>query len=158
MMKTRVKVIVEKRNKYSHRIKKIIKTLSSCTNDYPVKFKINVLISDNKGIREYNKNFRKIDQATDVLSFPMLNNYDGELFYEAYDLEKDYLFLGDIIISYEKIVEQSETYNHSFERETAFLLTHGILHLLGYDHDTEEREIKMRNKQEELLHKEGYHR
>ena len=102
----------------------------------------NIIIVDNDYIHELNKNYRNIDRPTDVLSF------------EEY--EDDYL--GEIFICEEKVYEQAISYNHSNEREFAFLLTHGLLHLLGYDHIEKEDEEVMFKKQDELLNKTIYRR
>jgi probable rRNA maturation factor len=135
-----------------------IKNMSKILTDFVkeqegINFSLNIIITDNEGIRKYNKTYRDIDRATDVLSFPMLENNDGELIYEPYEIEDGCLLLGDLIISYEKCLEQAASYEHSFDRETAFLLSHGMLHLLGYDHDTKEREALMRDVQEKILQK-----
>ena len=113
-----------------------------------VNAEISVSFVDNEEIRRINKKFRKIDRETDVLSFPILDfsekhDFDSNTFYE----------LGDIIISYEKALSQAESYNHSIEREIAFLSVHSMLHLLGYDHMTEEEEKLMFAKQEDILSK-----
>lgn len=158
MMKTKVKVIIQKKSRHSKMMKKISKALSVCTSEYPVMFKVNVFITDDEGIREYNRQYRNIDKATDVLSFPMLDNQDGELSYEPYDFDGKYLFLGDIVVSHEKMESQAKEYQHSLEREAAFLLMHGMLHLLGYDHEDDKRETLMKNKQEEYLLMKGYRR
>ena len=89
-------------------------------------------------IHELNLKYRSIDKPTDVLSFAGINNS-----------------LGDIIISYEKAKEQAEIIGHSFERELAFLVVHGFLHLLGFDHETEEDEKEMIKLQKEIMCKKG---
>lgn len=94
-----------------------------------------VTFVDNEQIREINKEFRKIDKPTDVLSFPL----------EEEDA------LGDIIISIPKAREQAQEYNHTFHREMGFLAVHGFLHLLGYDHETAEQEKEMFTRQEQIL-------
>ena len=106
----------------------------------------NIIFIDNKEIRDINKEYRNVDRETDVISFALEDNMDV-----VYD---DFRLLGDIYISYEKAIEQAETYNHSVKREVFFLATHGILHLLGYDHMEEEDEKVMFGKQNELL--DGY--
>lgn len=113
---------------------------------------ISITLTDNRGIREINREQRGIDSATDVLSFPMLEfdengNADGE-----YETDGDFITLGDIVISMERAKAQSEEYGHSFLREVAFLTAHSMLHLLGYDHvDDEEGERIMIQKQEKIL-------
>ena len=113
---------------------------------------ISVSIVDNEEIRQINKQFRNIDRATDVLSFPMLTFEEGE---EAEVNENDEIILGDIIISLERAREQAEEYGHSYKRELHYLLVHGIMHCLGYDHMTEEEKTEMREKEEFILSKLG---
>lgn len=113
---------------------------------------VSVSIVDNEEIHQINKQFRDIDRATDVLSFPLLTFEEGEI----PDLnEKDEVLLGDIIISLERAREQAEEYGHSLKREIAFLTAHSMLHLLGYDHMEEEEEKEMFEKQREILNKAG---
>ena len=112
---------------------------------------VSVTLVDNESIRELNNEHRGIDRATDVLSFPM---GDGECF--EVDPDTDAILLGDIVISLERAKEQAEEYGHSYRREVAFLLTHSLFHLLGYDHvDSEEDERVMFAKQEKVLEKLG---
>jgi len=100
---------------------------------------VSITFTDNESIRELNREYRDIDRATDVLSFPM-------------DDEGDDVVLGDIVISLERAKEQAIEYGHSLEREISFLCVHSTLHLLGYDHETgEEDEKEMFMKQEEIL-------
>lgn len=116
---------------------------------------VSVSIVDNQEIRQINKQFREIDRATDVLSFPLLTFEEGEVL----DLnEKDEVLLGDIIISLERAREQAEEYGHSLKREVAFLTAHSMLHLLGYDHMEEEEEKEMFSRQREILIKAGFPR
>ena len=107
---------------------------------------VSVTFVDNEGIHEINRKFRNIDRPTDVLSFPLLGDDD---------LPDDKLFsvpLGDIVLSLERAKEQATEFGHSFEREVAFLTTHSVLHLLGYDHETGEEDEKiMRKKQNEIM-------
>lgn len=113
---------------------------------------ISITLVDNESIREINKEQRDIDRATDVLSFPMLEfdeegNADGD-----YEMDGEFVMLGDIVISMERAREQSIEYGHSFLREIAFLTAHSMLHLLGYDHvDNAEGEKIMCEKQEKVL-------
>ena len=110
----------------------------------------NVLIVDNKKIHEINKEYRGIDRPTDVISFAL---EDDKTFNRS-----DIRVLGDIYISIDKVISQSEEYNHSYKRELFFLALHGLLHLLGYDHMTEEEEKVMFGKQEEVLSRYGIER
>lgn len=113
---------------------------------------ISVTLVDNEAIRQINSEYRGIDRATDVLSFPMLEfdadgNADGE-----YETDGDCIVLGDIVISMERAGEQSRELGHSFLREVAFLTAHSMLHLLGYDHvDDKDGEEIMCAKQEKVL-------
>jgi len=113
---------------------------------------ISVLLVDNDEMKIINKEFRKVNDATDVLAFPLL------LSYELPDAFKgdEQVFLGDIIISLGKAKQQANDLGHSFEREIAFLTVHSMLHLLGYDHQNEKEEKEMFGKQEEILQKAGY--
>lgn len=128
------------------------------TENCPYEVQINVLLTDNEGIREYNANYRNIDRETDVLSFPNVDyetpaDFDGLEEFEAdyFDPDSGELILGDIILSVDKIKEQAEIYNHSQYREFAFLVAHSMLHLCGYDHMEEEEAKVMEGKQEAVL-------
>ena len=103
----------------------------------------NIIFVSNEEIHKINKEYRKVDRVTDVISFALEDNKDIEY--------KDFRLLGDIYIAIDVAYEQAIEYNHSREREVCFLATHGLLHLLGYDHMTEEEEKEMFGKQEELL-------
>lgn len=115
----------------------IVKTLSKVNHDINVE--VSIVLVDDSTIQEYNKNYRNIDRPTDVLSFE-----DGEVI-------DGIKVLGDIIISVEKVRSQAHDYNHSLKREFCFLVAHGILHLLGYDHQTEHDEKEMIRLQKEIL-------
>lgn len=123
----------------------------NCTDD----FEVSISFVSNEEIMDLNREYRGIDAVTDVLSFPMLefeeNNDELEDDEEEYIEEE--LPLGDIVISVERADEQAKEYGHSLKRELAFLLVHGMLHLLGYDHEKGEEETIMFQKQEEILEK-----
>lgn len=112
-----------------------------------------VMFTDNEGIREINRQTRNIDKPTDVLSFPQYE------FSKLGVIEKEEwcnkIILGDIVLSLEKAEEQAKEYGHSFEREVGYLCVHSMLHLLGYDHMTEEDKKIMRAKEEEILNEIG---
>ena len=124
-------------------------------------YQISLLFVDNEEIREINNETRNIDRATDVLSFPMLDFEDKKVFNEMYlnyDFDEtfkdgDELILGDMVLSLERALEQSEEYGHSYEREVSYLVVHSILHLLGYDHMEEDDKKRMRKREEEILNK-----
>ncbi len=94
---------------------------------------------NNKEIKELNMKYRGKDYSTDVLSFPL--NEEVE----------DLIILGDIIVSIDKVIQQSEEFNHSFERELTYLIIHGMFHLLGYDHLKEEDKKIMRDKEKKII-------
>lgn len=110
---------------------------------YSLSCELSIIFVDNSYIQELNLTYRGYDAPTDVLSFNLQDDIDGEG-------EK---ILGDVVISAEKAREQAQTFNHTLKEEIAFLCVHGILHLLGYDHDTEEAEREMNEKQELVLKK-----
>ena len=125
--------------------------------DCPYEAEVNLLLTMNEEIREMNCNFREIDRATDVLSFPMVD-YERAGEFDFLEERMDYfypetgeLMLGDIVISKEKVISQAEEYGHSIEREYAFLIAHSMLHLFGYDHMEEEERVVMEQKQAEIL-------
>lgn len=103
----------------------------------------NIIIVDNTYIHRLNKEYRGIDRPTDVISFALEDNAD--------EVKSDIRVLGDIYISIDKVYEQAKEYGHSNLREICFLMIHGFLHLLGYDHMEEEEEKEMFAKQEEIL-------
>lgn len=108
---------------------------------------VSVTLVDNEAIREINREHRDIDRATDVLSFPLGDDDSFDT-----DPETGAILLGDIVISLERAAEQAKEYGHSFYREVAFLITHSLFHLLGYDHvDSEEDEKLMFGKQDKVL-------
>lgn len=125
--------------------------------DCPYESEVNLLLTMNDEIHEMNQNFREIDRATDVLSFPMVDYEKAGNFnfledaMEYFNPETGELMLGDIVISKEKVISQAEEYGHSIEREYAFLIAHSMLHLFGYDHMEEEERIAMEEKQKEIL-------
>ncbi len=121
--------------------------MEECNFDAEISF----TITDNEGIREINRDYRDIDRATDVLSFPMLEFGDEEIDAE-FETENGMVVLGDIVISIERAEEQAKELNHSLRRELAFLVAHSMLHLLGYDHvDNPEGERIMIKKQNTVL-------
>ena len=114
---------------------------------------INILLTDDEGIREVNRDMREIDRATDVLSFPMFDLVPGE-HPDEYDADPDtgLVPLGDMCISVERAKAQAEEYGHSFDREICYLCVHSVLHLLGYDHlDEGEMKRQMRGREEEIM-------
>lgn len=106
---------------------------------------VSITFTDNESIRKLNAEYRNIDRATDVLSFPLEE--------DAEEIGgKELIVLGDIVISLERAKEQADEFGHSFERETAFLCVHSMLHLLGYDHEkSDEDDADMRRRQREII-------
>ena len=115
---------------------------------------ISVMFTDDEGIREINREFRGIDSATDVLSFPMNELSPGAFDAEACerDPETGAVLLGDMAISLERCAAQGEEFGHGFEREIMYLTVHSVLHLLGYDHmDEGEMKRAMRAREEAIM-------
>lgn len=106
---------------------------------------------DNPKIQEINRDYRKIDRPTDVISFAINDEMDEEDQLDLDQFEDLALELGDIFVSVDKAEEQAKDYGHSFERELGFLVVHGFLHLNGYDHQTSEEEKEMFSLQESIL-------
>lgn len=132
---------------YSYLIEKAFKVLNLSFD--PV---VSVSFIDNEEIHKINKEYRKIDRPTDVISFAFLDNEDRA---------KEYasgmpVILGDIYISLDKADEQAKEYGHSMKRELCFLFVHGLLHLLGYDHMTKEDEEIMFPLQDKILEGETF--
>ena len=130
--------------------KLIEKVVSTVLEMEQIKKKLDVYITltNNENIRKINAEHRQIDKATDILSFPMFDRSEIDSLKVDDEMED---ILGDIIVSVEKVREQAEEYGHSFERELAYLVTHGMLHLLGYDHMIDEEKVVMRKREEEIL-------
>ena len=124
----------------------------------PYETELSIILTENEEISKMNCEFRGIDSATDVLSFPMIDYNIPSDFSDLEDNTEEYfnpetgeLILGDIVISVEKVMEQAENYGHSIERELAFLTAHSVLHLCGYDHIEEDERVVMEKKQEDIL-------
>ena len=124
----------------------------------PYECSVNLLLTDDVAVRDMNREFRGIDRATDVLSFPSVD-YDTPASFDTleehaedyFDPETGELLLGDIVISVERAKEQAKEYGHSLKREVGFLFCHGLLHCLGYDHMKPEDEKVMFALQDEIL-------
>lgn len=125
---------IEKLEKYMHFVVQKLKLEKGI---------FNIIFVSNKEIHDINREYRNTDRVTDVISFALEDNQDV--------VYQDFRLLGDIYIAIDIAYDQAIEYNHSREREVCFLATHGLLHLLGYDHMTEEEEKIMFKEQEELL-------
>ena len=127
------------------------------TTDVPLC--VEVIFVDGEEIQRLNREMRNIDKVTDVLSFPTLDGIKGqEICAEEYpyDIDEDgNLLIGSIAICCDRAREQAEEYGHSYNRELHYLLVHGIMHCLGYDHMVEDEKAEMREKEEYILSKLG---
>jgi probable rRNA maturation factor len=132
-------------------IKQMEKVVLECLRyeKYDEEYEVSLSFVDNEEIHSLNKQYRSVDRPTDVLSFPLI---DDEF---DFDIDIEEKILGDIVISLEKALEQSEEYKHSFDREVCFLVCHSMFHLMGYDHDSDENTKEMRKKEEAVLNKLG---
>ncbi|AMX82857.1 rRNA maturation RNase YbeY [Geobacillus subterraneus] len=128
-------------------LERLIREAAAIEN-VPEGAEVSVSFVDNERIRAMNRDYRGKDAPTDVLSFALEEEGEGEIDIIGVDVPP---VLGDIVISVPKAKEQAAEYGHSFMRELGFLAVHGFLHLLGYDHETEEEERVMFAKQEEIL-------
>lgn len=108
---------------------------------------VSILLTDDTEIHRLNKLYRDVDKPTDVLAFAMREGVDG-------DLNQD--VLGDVVISLPKARQQANIYGHSSEEEILFLVSHGVLHLLGYEHDEKDNTLIMQCKQNNILRSLGY--
>ena len=141
---------VEKNQKYEEIIKKTVSKCFEEENLIGSKLYISITLTTPERIREINKEYRNIDKATDVLSFPMFEKEEIDLKIKNNDFIHEDV-LGDIVISLEQVEKQAIDYGHSFEREFAYMIVHGFYHLMGYDHIKEEDKLKMRPKEEKIL-------
>ena len=123
---------------------------------------IEFVFVDGEEIKRLNREMRNIDNVTDVLSFPALEDIKGQAICgEDYPYEIDEegnLLLGSVVVCCDRAKEQAEEYGHSYERELHYLLVHGMMHCLGYDHMTDEDKAEMREKEEQVLGKLGIRR
>ncbi len=141
---------IEENKEYEEVIKKVI---NRCYKEEKIensKLFITITLTNPENIQKINKEYRDIDKPTDVLSFPMFEKEELDKKIENNSFEYEDI-LGDIIISIERVKEQAQEYNHSFERELSYMVVHGFYHLMGYDHIKEEDKNKMRPKEEKIL-------
>ena len=142
---------IEEKPEYNDIIQKVVRQafleekLDNC-NLY-----INIILTNPVNIRKINKEYRKVDKETDVLSFPMFEKDELKQIIEKGNPIAE--VLGDVIISIPQVEKQAEEYGHSFERELAYMVIHGFYHLMGYDHIDEEDKKVMRQKEENVLEK-----
>lgn len=132
-------------------LRRAIKTTLDCEH-FTHTCEISVTFTDNDGIHALNREYRKVDRPTDVLSFPQFDFGGGEALPEG----DECVSLGDIVLSLERAEEQAREFGHSFSREAAFLTIHSVLHLLGYDHELGDKaDADMREKQRTVMRKIG---
>jgi len=129
-------------------VRKIAQTVLKAEGVVPP-YEVSLVFTDSEMVKQLNRNYRGVDEPTDVLAFYMLPQDEAG---SSFALPPDGVTrLGEVIISYPQAVTQAREQGHSHERELALLIIHGILHLLGYDHEEPEEESKMRERERELL-------
>lgn len=141
---------IEEKKEYEEVIKKVLTTCFKEEKIEDSKLYITITLTTPEQIKEINKQYRNIDKATDVLSFPMFekDELDKKIDKKEFSYED---VLGDIVISIERVQEQAQEYGHSFERELSYMVVHGFYHLMGYDHIEEKDKKIMRPKEEKIL-------
>ena len=141
---------IEEKEEYQKIIQKVLEKCFKEEKMIDTKMMVTITLTNDENIKKINKQYRNIDNKTDVLSFPMferdeLENKIKNRLFEYEDV------LGDIVISIPKVEEQAKEYGHSFERELSYMIVHGFYHLMGYDHIKEEDKKEMRPKEEKIL-------
>ena len=136
----------------------MLKTANKYSGFKQNKVQVTLNFVNKEEIKRLNNQFRNLNKETDVLSFPTINIKPGEKFNKKtfkndIDPQTKHLMLGDIIICEDVAKEHAKEYNHSYERELCYLIVHGFLHLIGYDHEKEEDKIIMRAYEEAVLRK-----
>ncbi len=140
---------------YRQKIKKIFLEVLKETDNEAENISVGVRFCGEEEIRQLNREHRGVDKITDVLSFPMLDIKEGQALRE-FDYERTpsgELYIGDIVVCCKRAHEQAKEYQHSYKRELMFLITHGFLHILGYDHMNKEEEARMMQTAEKVLNK-----
>ena len=138
-------------------VKKIAKAVYQTLNQ-SAKLKAELVFMDENEMQELNAKTRGIDKVTDVLSFPTLDGVRGKTLQVKefpFECEKGRLMIGSIVMCNQKIKEQAQEFGHSEERERTYLLVHGLMHLFGYDHMTDEDKKQMREKEKQALQRLG---
>ena len=131
-------------------VKKIIRQILKAEGVAPP-YEVSLVFTDSEMVKQLNRDYRGVDETTDVLAFSMLPQKGAD---SSFSLPPDGVTrLGEVIISYPQAAEQAREQGHSPETELALLVIHGILHLLGYDHEEPEEESEMRERERELLEK-----
>jgi len=131
-------------------VKKIVRQVLK-VEGVPSPYEVSLVFTDSETVQRLNRDYRGVDEPTDVLAFYMLPQKGAD---SSFALPPDGVTrLGEVIISYPEALAQAKEQGHLLERELALLVTHGILHLLGYDHQEPQEEKKMREREKELLRK-----
>ena len=150
---------IDTNDEYEKTIKKVVDKCFEVENLQNTNLYMSITLTNPEEIKTINKQYRKINKATDVLSFPMFEKEELDTMVQD-SAKKDQVddtenqvrdILGDIVISIQKVQEQAKEYGHSFERELSYMVVHSFYHLLGYDHMTEEDKKEMREKEENVL-------
>lgn len=141
---------IEENDSYKELIEKVVSMCFKVEKLEKLNLYISITLTTPQEIRTINNEFRKIDKETDVLSFPMFEKNELDLMVKEQNNSIPET-IGDIIISVERVKEQAKEYEHSFERELAYMVVHGFYHLMGYDHMEEEDKKIMRQKEENVL-------
>lgn len=150
-----MKIITYEKNVYEKTINTIAEIATKVLK-LPTEAYIELDFVSDEEIKEINNETRDVDKVTDVLSFPNLDGiFEKEIKIENYpfdiDPENNMLNMGSIIMCMDKLAEQAKTYKTGMQREFSYLLTHGVLHICGYDHMVESDKLTMRKKEEEIL-------
>lgn len=140
---------VEPNKMYSELTEKVLKKCFETENLLDKNIYVSIIYTTPVDIQAYNKEYRNIDKATDVLSFPMFEKEEVKKLKQEKSIVTE--VLGDIIVNLSQVKMQADEYGHSFERELAYMLVHGFYHLMGYDHIQEEDKKEMREKEENVL-------
>ena len=117
-------------------------------------FKAEIVFQDGEYMHYLNKTTRGVDRITDVLSYPSMEGIRGKVLMPTdckTELEGKYIFLGSIVLCDQKIAEQAKEYGHSVEKEMTYLIVHGLMHLFGFDHETEEDKKEMRAREKQVM-------
>lgn len=156
-------ILIENENGYTfdfdaYEITKLVVDAVLFEEKCPYESTVDVTLVNDEEIKRMNFEFRNLNRATDVLSFPLVEftkpaKYDIISGDDAsnFDPDSGELMLGDIVISVQTMIRQAHEYGHSVKREFAFLITHSMLHLLGYDHEDENDATNMEKKQKDIL-------
>lgn len=144
---------IEEKKELIDFVENVLKTCFKEEKIEKLNFYLSVTLTNPEQIHKLNKEYRNVDRATDVLSFPMFEKEEIDEIVSKQIKNPIPEVLGDIVISIEKVKEQANEYGHSFERELSYMLVHGFYHIMGYDHIEEEDKVKMRAKEEVVLSK-----